>query len=338
MDVWGVCAKVRRMSLVKKVVVRSPNWIGDHVMAYDAYVALRDLFPSAELTLLCPDSVSGLPFSELFSNQISFVRRKTLGEAFRLSREIKKHTFDLAVILASSPRTTLPFALARVPRRIGFDTGGASAWFLTESIGWKGAGSGEHKSQLYFELVEKLAAKSLIRKTRPLEPVPPEREDSIVIAPGASIELREWPHFLEIIQTLRKDFPSYRVTLVGGKSDRDWSEKLAPVLKNGVENKIGETSLADLTEICRRAKLVLVNDSGIAHVSGTLAQAPTLVLFGPGNPDYIRPLGPRVYDCRIELACSPCDKSYCRAPYGYQRCLIDLSAPHVMIRIRQILG
>ena len=61
----------------------------------------------------------------------------------------------------------------------------------------------------------------------------------------------------------------------------------------GVEDWIERTTLPELVSLCRRASLVIANDSGVAHLAATLAGASTLVLFGPGDPDYIRPLGDR---------------------------------------------
>jgi heptosyltransferase II len=324
------------MVLVKKVVVRSPNWIGDHVMAYDAYSALRSLYPVAEFTLVCPDGLIGLPFPELFHHQITIQKRRSFRESLRLSKRLRTESFDLAVLFASSARSAFPFALARIPRRVGFAFGGSSL-FLNEALEWKGARSGLHKSTLYFDLVAKLAGQALVRRARPVEPAP-AREDRIILAPGASIVLREWPHFRELLRSLRKEYPTYRVTLVGAASERRWLDELAPAIDEGVEDCIGATSLEQLTQLCRQAKLVVANDSGIAHISGSLAQAPTLVMFGPGNPEYIKPIGPRVYESRIDLKCSPCDKAYCKAPYGYQRCLVDLTVERVMEQVHQILG
>ena len=54
-----------RKDLVKRIVVRAPNWIGDAVMCTPALLALRDLFPFSEITLLArppvADLLTGLP-------------------------------------------------------------------------------------------------------------------------------------------------------------------------------------------------------------------------------------------------------------------------------------
>jgi len=104
-----------------------------------------------------------------------------------------------------------------------------------------------------------------------------------------------------------------------------------------VEDKIGTTSLQDLVQICSKAKRGLANDSGVAHVSASLAQAPTLVIFGPGDPRYVFPQGPRVMTLTppSEIHCSPCEKSYCRAPLGYARCLKEISVNTVLDTMRR---
>ena len=78
----------------------------------------------------------------------------------------------------------------------------------------------------------------------------------------------------------------------------------------------------------------------MAHLSATLAGARTLVLFGPGNPKYIAPQGSKVIPVVADRqpACSPCEKPYCRAPFGYQKCLKDISVETVLKRIETALA
>jgi ADP-heptose:LPS heptosyltransferase len=107
----------------------------------------------------------------------------------------------------------------------------------------------------------------------------------------------------------------------------------------GVEDRIGKTSLVELKDLCAHAELVIANDSGVAHLSSTLAGARTLVVFGPGNPTYIAPQGPKMVPvlANPKVVCSPCEKAYCRAPFGYQKCLKDISVETVLKQIETTL-
>jgi heptosyltransferase-2 len=152
------------------------------------------------------------------------------------------------------------------------------------------------------------------------------REKIIVIAPEASISLREWPYFKELIKELRKKYPEYQIKIVGNKNNALWDFNDV-----GVENLVGKTTLNDVKEICRKSSLVIGNDSGLVHIAATLADAPTIVLFGPGNPHYIKPLGSCVEVVRVtNLLCSPCESRVCKKTYGYKVCLNNLSVEEVI--------
>jgi len=114
---------------------------------------------------------------------------------------------------------------------------------------------------------------------------------------------------------------------------------LASLSDDKVENLIGKTTLAQAVEVCKNSRAVVSMDSGMAHLSGTLAQAPTVVVCGPGDPAYIAPRGSRIYQVRRQgLLCSPCEKAVCQAPYGYQVCLKELPAESVIEAVEKILG
>lgn len=152
------------------------------------------------------------------------------------------------------------------------------------------------------------------------------REKIIVIAPEASISLREWPYFKELILELRKKYSSYKIKIVGNKNAKLWDLK-----EVGVENLVGKTTLNQVKEICQKAALVIGNDSGLVHIAATLADAPTLVIFGPGNPNYIKPLGSCVEEIRLSnLLCSPCESRVCKKVYGYKVCLNQLAVQEVI--------
>ncbi len=322
-----------------RIVVRSPNWIGDHILALPFYRALRDRYPESHLTLLRPESMEGLDFSDLFDQILVLAKTERRGwrGARSLAKRLAVEPFDLAFSLASSFSAALPLFLAGIPCRVGFDASG-SYLLWTDSLRWAKNRSGKHKSRLYLELLEYASGHEVTPMVAPLKTAG-QREKLIVVAPGASIALRQWPYHRELLPKLRARYPEHRIVVVGSTAEKPWSEVVKALGDPKIEDEIGKTSLPGLVEICQSASLVITNDSGVAHLSGTLAEAPTLVLFGPGDPTYISPLGPRVYGLRWEsLACSPCEKSYCRAPYGHQACLKGLSAEQVLERSIAILG
>lgn len=305
-------------------------------MARPFYEGLRHAYPKADITLLCRKQVADLWYPDLMNErQVMKAEDERGTRLLGLAGEIRRKQFELAVSLPTSYRGTLLFFLAGIAARVGFSEGG-SGIFLTSSLAWQGRRARKHKTRLYLELLEALTANESALTLPKLESR--IRENLIILAPGASISLREWPYFEGLIAELQKTYPETRLVVVGSQREMGWKERIEKKALAGVESWVGETSLTELTDRCCRARLVIANDSGVAHLAGSLAGAPTLVIFGPGDPRYVLPLGPRVHFVRDEnLACSPCESAVCQAPYGYQECLKRLSLERVMKEVRDIL-
>ncbi len=323
----------------KRIVVRGPRWLGDHVMALPFYRGLRAAYPDDHVCLVISEALQELGYPDCFNQVLTFSTIEGRGwkGSRALARRLKAECFDLSFSLPASYSAALPFFLARVRYRLGFDQSGSSL-LLTDSLRWASNRSGKHKSRLYLDLLELATGKPVEMRLPPLS-VGTSKEKLIVVAPGASISLRQWPYHQEFLPRLSARYPDYRIVVVGSANESAWGELVSDLGQRQIENAVGKTSLTELRSLVGQAALVIANDSGVAHIAGTLAEAPTLVIFGPGDPSYITPLGPRIYAVRAEsLKCSPCEKPYCRAPYGYQACLLNLSAGDVLAKVVSILG
>jgi ADP-heptose:LPS heptosyltransferase len=309
-----------------KILVRGPNWLGDAIFARPFHKGLREHYRDAELVLLSHPRALGAGEEEFFDRVLTLTPGKPISEKF-----------DLAVTLPASLSSAFLLWRMGIPHRVGFAELAARP-FLTTSLPWRGRKSGLHKSELYLELLELLTGK----KTKLMASVPTNassRGRTIVVGPGASLPLREWPYFVELCEAIPAKFPGYSLKIVGAPADVKWKSLFArsPHAK-GWEDHIGNTTLGGLKEICSTASLVIANDTGLAHVAATLCGTPTLVLFGPGDPHYVMPRGEKVEAIRAEIPCSPCESATCRAPFGYQRCLREVPVTDVLARISRILS
>ena len=85
-------------------------------------------------------------------------------------------------------------------------------------------------------------------------------------------------------------------------------------------------SLSDLMAALLRCRVVVSNDTGAAHLAAALGR-PTVVLFGPTNPQRSAPRGNHVAVLSRGDFCQPC--GYRNCPLDH-RCLIDLSPATVL--------
>jgi len=105
----------------------------------------------------------------------------------------------------------------------------------------------------------------------------------------------------------------------------------------GSADLTGQTTLADVVALIRRAAVVVTNDSGAMHIAAALGK-PAVSIFGPTNPVQVGPYGQPGSVVRLSLPCSPCNfRRLSQCPYGHA-CMRDLPTDTVMDRIREILA
>ena len=136
----------------RRILVRGVNWLGDAVMTTPALLRLREKFPAAHITLLCPEKLAALwqhhpAVNEVISfapdESVFFVAKKLRargssrapvgGEVRGEGAAVSSGKFDLALVLPNSPRSALEVFLARIPQRVGY----ARPWrnlFLTQAV------------------------------------------------------------------------------------------------------------------------------------------------------------------------------------------------------------
>ena len=163
---------------------------------------------------------------------------------------------------------------------------------------------------------------------------PAHSHDELVLHPGSGDRRKNAPAELwaAVLTSLRKT-TGHRVRLVLGPAERE-----DPGWNTLTQMADAVSPCDDLTGLLAglsRASLFLGSDSGASHLSALLG-VPTVVLFGPSDPDLWRPLGPLVGVVRTHAPCSPCTHGApfnCRQP----RCLERFSAQEIEERALGLL-
>lgn len=106
-----------------------------------------------------------------------------------------------------------------------------------------------------------------------------------VIHPGAAAPARRWPpdRFAQVASALAA--AGLRVVLTGDSSELELCNRVADLVDGRRRPTIlaGATSWGDLSALITRARLVVCNDTGVAHLA-TAHRTPSVVLFGPTSP------------------------------------------------------
>ncbi|MDP2045577.1 MAG: glycosyltransferase family 9 protein, partial [Deltaproteobacteria bacterium] len=128
----------RDPEVVRRILVRVPNWVGDAVMSLPVLAGLTRLFPLAELTVLAAPRVA-----PLFATQpgVTEIIRYPSGRGKWQVLWEQRGRFDMALALPNSMESALGLWLVGVPSRVGYSTD-ARRLFLKEALSGREALAG----------------------------------------------------------------------------------------------------------------------------------------------------------------------------------------------------
>ncbi len=301
------------------LLVRSPNWLGDAVMALPAVRNLKTALGAEKLVVAAPEKLAALweacPFVD---RVVSLPHPKNLAAVARLLREGK---FASAVLLPNSLRAAAEAFAAGIRRRAGYARGGRRL-LLTHAIPAPPRNPVRlHQRFYYLDLVTALGGPSdesfpALRKTKKEKSSSSQGVGVLALCPGAEYgPAKRWPveSFVaaaKLISEKRK----LRVVLFGAPNDAPVAEQFMAQFPEA-ENRVGKTSLEEFMAGLAASKLVLCNDSGAMHVAAALGR-PTVAVFGSTEPQLTGPLGPRAAVLRHHVPCSPCFLRECPIDFG----------------------
>lgn len=332
---------------LRKILVRSTNWIGDAVMTTPAIRTIRRSFPQAEITLLALPWVADLfdasPRVDRILRYERPGRHGGLAGKLRLARELRREGFDGAILLQNAFEAALITALAGIPVRGGYTTDGRGL-LLTHGVRRSETIRRRHQVHYYQEMLRGLG----------YEPGPDELELAVAPAAGswARALLREkgadgarliglnpgaaygpakrWPpdKFGALAHELLRD-PRLVLLIFGTEADREAAAAISACA--GDERRVldltGQTTLAQAVALISRCRVFVTNDSGLMHVAAAL-NIPLVAIFGSTDPVATGPFSPRAMVVRSELPCSPCLETHC--PKGHLQCMEGIFVDEVL--------
>jgi heptosyltransferase-2 len=330
-----------------RITIIAPNWLGDAVMSLPLIGMLRRA-KRVRLSVMCPPytarvyaGIGGIDELIVFSKQ--GLSRGLL----RRSRILRRLRPRAVIVLPPSFSSALSAAAAGIPLRFGYATDGRRP-LLNRALP-AGRLREEHLSRSYTRLgahalacigashdgAGNIAADGeespgdttngahRDEETAALTVFPAERaslaaklgemgaplEGFCLVVPGATYgNAKTWPEesFREAAQLIARTMP---VVLAGGAAEREVCAGIASGSEE-IHNMSGETSLGEFFALVEAAGVLVANDSGAAHVAGSLA-TPGVIIFGSTSPRWTAPPGGRTTIVRKQTLCSPCFLKNC---------------------------
>ena len=122
---------------INNIIIRSPNWVGDVVMATPAFRCIRENFSGAKITIALKSYVQklvdGAPWFDEILVLDSNKQSPKSTRFFSLVGQIRSGEYDLGFLFPNSFSSALVFWLGGVKRRVGYKRD-ARSWLLTDGV------------------------------------------------------------------------------------------------------------------------------------------------------------------------------------------------------------
>ena len=122
---------------INNLIIRSPNWVGDVVMATPAFRCIRENFPNVKITIALKSYVQklidGAPWFDKVLILDSVDQQSKWLHSVSLIKQLRSERYDLGFLFPNSFSSALVFWLGGVKQRVGYKRD-ARSWLLTDGV------------------------------------------------------------------------------------------------------------------------------------------------------------------------------------------------------------
>jgi len=338
---------------IKRLLIRSTNWVGDAIMTTPAVRAIRQNFPDAQIEMLAKPWVAPVfahsPHVDRVVVYDANGRHKGIGGVLRLAGDLRASRYDAAILLQNAIEAAIIAFLARIPRRIGFDTD-ARRLLLTHPVHRTKAIKSIHQTGYYLKILEG-AGLSIGTPTLELHLDPKDslRAGKMLAEFGITIDrpivglnpsatfgpAKQWfpERYAALGDRLHQELGA-SILIFGGPSDQDLGRTITRLMTAPSHDFSGRTSLGEAMALIDRCTAFVTNDSGLMHVAAAL-NTPLVAVFGSTNSTTTSPFSKTSRIVRVPIDCSPCMKPVC--PLGHMNCMRQVSVDMVADAVKDLL-
>jgi lipopolysaccharide heptosyltransferase II len=354
-----------------RVLLLRPDHLGDVILSLAALGWLRAALPAARITALVTPSVADVArrcpavddvWTAPFPSPAAADRTATWDAAVAERAPRLHGRFDVALL----PRCDDPWSgqlasAADIPARFGYDHPRTRP-YLTQALPVPGR---RHVTRLALDLAGAVADYCGTLAAPPTEPsdtawIAPTDTDRAevdalarrrgidttrpyaIVHPGAGWPLKTWPaeHWGAVARGIAERH-GLQALISGSTGDAALVAAVVEASGGAASGLAGALSLGGLAELCRRATLVVANDSGPLHLAVAVG-SPVVGLYGPADPTEFGPwCAPRrARVVRLALPCSPCRTMHA-PPCGavtMPACLTEIGPERVVAAADELLA
>ncbi len=330
---------------IKRLLIRSTNWIGDAIMTTPCVTAIRNIFPDAKIYMLTKPWVAPVfehsPYIDHLIIYDGSGRHKGMIGKIRLAKDLRPYRFNGTILLQNAFEAALITFLAGISIRLGYNRD-ARRLLLSHPVPCTQDIKKEHQTRYYLNILKsagfktgnpglylQLGQKDKIRGKEILDQNGISSEDKLVgINPGATYgPAKQWPmdRYAALADRIQESTGA-RIIIFGGPGDINTGQKISRLMKHKPVDLSGSTRLGEAMSLIKKCALFITNDSGLMHVAAAL-DVPLVAIFGSTNVKTTGPLGQKSRVVQVPTACNPCLKPEC--PEGHLNCMKKISVDMV---------
>lgn len=331
----------------QKILLIKPSSLGDIIHSLPVLNSLKQCFPDSEVHWLIARNFASILEGHAMISKLWIIDKdkwrnplhlfSTIKDLLALRHALRKERFDTVIDLQGLFRSGIITFFTASPVRIGFKEAREFSYlFYTHRIE---GGRDIHAVERYLKVFSVLNCP--VREIAFPLPVRDNlmenkdylkilKEEYAVIAPGARWDTKRWPP--ERFAIIARRLP-FRSIIVGSREDIPIAEEIVRSSDGKAISLCGKTDLKELVEVIRKAKFVLCNDSGPAHIGAALG-VPVFAIFGPTSSIRTGPYGEKNFILKADVECAPCFKKRCKKIL----CMASISVEAVWEKIADYLN
>ncbi len=267
------------------------------------------------IELLCPARQVGLWEASGFGKGIPYPERASVRE---IAARLKEAKISLAWEAGAAAEAC---AKAGIARRLG-PLLPDLVKRLTEPVKVVEApGPIQHRVRFYLGIAEMLGAEAMVAENfKPVVSGAPRAMERVLLVPDSDFGTHyEWP--LERWEAVAKELVA--------RGRRLWIRTSGPkgvALAKAVPEAVGVPLELPALDDLASCALCIAADGSVPHVAAHVGTT-CVVLFGPGEPEWMRPLGKQHFILRRKVECAPCFAPKCRMDL---RCQNEMETEEVL--------
>jgi len=270
-----------------KIIVKTPNFIGDTIMMLPALYMLKKHYKNATFTIVCKPNFETI-FREMKIEKFIIDDTKDgsrVSKSKTLIKNLRSESYELGILFHNSFASALIFKLSKIKTIIGYKNDGRN-FLLDYSIKI-------NRSRHYINHYSTLVNKYL---NEPFEKLPiiningkkqtffTKNKPTIGLLLGSSKDTRSYPKDLSLELCKLLNYTQYQYIFLGDNLDIKNNNYYATYIKNSL-NLTGKTDLSTFIDLISDLDLLVTIDTSAMHIASS-TKTNFIVLLGQGTSPF----------------------------------------------------